>query len=320
MSAPVSAFTDSAKQTVAEYATKIEEGLKASPEIIATEYARANAGNNRLMEDAGNIAGKLGAKLDGAISPKVRFFKLILAEAQAQVNHGLAPTHENLRGVVNDVLSKTSRMMGKEANVSDADRETLTNLVGKHLNTGAALYPPTLKESSGFKQSPEQLAFVQGEYAKQMQEYERANLAALSGENTVRYLTGNPVTTVRVQPEQTHAETQSEQSVRAVTTVRVQPEQTVTAELTGAAKQVENDLYPQWLELLKSGELTAGARDAKRFISQATFSKGDKTSLTPQEMQRIWLNWQERASNEGVLVANPKYQAGNRQPKYLKAA
>jgi hypothetical protein len=210
-----------------------------------------------------------------------------------------------------------------------------------------------------------------------MQEYERANLAAMDGSNTVKYLTPrmsveetvkaiqssvkasgatspeaiqsavfdgfaalpNPaplgdaileriagkltvtaVTTVRVQPEQTHAETQSEQSVRAVTTVRVQPEQTAKTELTGAAKQVENDLYPQWLELLKSGELTAGARDAKRFISQATFSKGDKTSLTPQEMQRIWASWQERASNDGVLTANPKYQAGNRQPKYLKAA
>jgi hypothetical protein len=70
-SAPMTALTNTAnaaKQTVAEYATKIEEGLKASPEIIATEYARANAGNNRLMEDAGNIAGKLGAKLDDALN------------------------------------------------------------------------------------------------------------------------------------------------------------------------------------------------------------------------------------------------------------
>jgi uncharacterized C2H2 Zn-finger protein len=114
--APVSGFANAAKQTVGEYAQKFEEGLKASPEIIATEYARANAGNNRLMEDAGNVAGKLGAKID------------------------------------------------------------------------AALYPPTLKESSGFKQSPEQKAFVQGEYAKQMQEYERAKLAAMDGSNTVKYL------------------------------------------------------------------------------------------------------------------------------------
>jgi hypothetical protein len=59
---------NAAKQTVAEYSAKIEEGLKASPEIIATEYARANAGNNRLMEDAGNIAGKFGAKIDDALN------------------------------------------------------------------------------------------------------------------------------------------------------------------------------------------------------------------------------------------------------------
>jgi hypothetical protein len=115
--APVSGFANAAKQTVGEYAQKFEEGLKASPEIIAREYARADYANKQVLADAGRVGGKIGAKLD------------------------------------------------------------------------AALYPPTLKESSGFKQSPEQLAFVQGEYAKQMQEYERANLAAMDGSNTVKYLT-----------------------------------------------------------------------------------------------------------------------------------
>jgi hypothetical protein len=249
----------------------------------------------------------------------VRFFKLILAEAQAQVNHGLAPTHENLRGVVNDVLSKTSSMMGKEANVSDADRETLTNLVGKHLNTGTDLYRPTLKESSGFKQSPEQKAFVMAEYAKQMQEYERANLAALSGENTVRYLTGNPVTTVHAQPEQTRTEAQSEQTMPELTAAAKQAEQTMP-ELTAAAKQAELDLYPEWVKQVSDKVITSGARDAKRFISQATFTHGDKTVLSVQEMGRIWLNWQDRAARDGVLKANPKYQSGNRQAKYLLAA
>jgi len=77
--------------------------------------------------------------------------------------------------------------------VNDADREILTNLVEKHLSKSGALYPPApLTETDSFKQSPEQLAFVKSEYVKQMQEYERAKLSALSGENTVRYLTGNP--------------------------------------------------------------------------------------------------------------------------------
>ncbi|MDQ5771067.1 hypothetical protein, partial [Thiothrix subterranea] len=58
-SAPMAALTgsaNSAKQTVSEYAAKIEEGLKASPEIIATEYARAQHGRNQQMEAMGNAA------------------------------------------------------------------------------------------------------------------------------------------------------------------------------------------------------------------------------------------------------------------------
>jgi hypothetical protein len=303
-SAPMAALTNAAKQTVGEYAAKVEAGLKASPEIIAREYARADYANKQVLADAGCIGGKIGAKLD------------------------------------------------------------------------AALYPPTMKESGGFKQSPEQLAFVQGEYAKQMREYENANLAAMDGSNTVKYLaprmsveetvkaiqsnvkasgetspaairaavfdgfaalpnpaplgdaileriagklTVTTVTAVPAQSEQTRTDAQSEQHEQPVTTVPAQS-QHEAEELTGSAKQAENDLYPQWLELVKSSELTAGARDAKRFISQATKSSADKTGLTIQEMGRIWLNWQARASNDGVLTANPKYQAGNRQPKYLKAA
>jgi hypothetical protein len=301
--APVTGFANSAKQTVGEYAQKFEEGLKASPEIIAREYARADYANKQALADAGSFGGKIGAKLDDA------------------------------------------------------------------------LYPPTLKESGGFKQSPEQLAFVQGEYAKQMREYENAKLAAMDGSNTVKYLTPrmsveetvkaiqssvktsgatspeaiqsavfdgfaalhNPaplgdaileriagkltvtaVTTVPAQSEQTRTEAQPEQHEQPVTTVPAQS-QHEAVELTGSAKQAENDLYPEWLELVKSGELTAGARDAKRFISQATKSSADKTGLTIQEMGRIWLNWQARAARDGVLKANPKYQAGNRQPKYLIA-
>jgi hypothetical protein len=66
--APVSGFANAAKQTVGEYAQKFEQGLKASPEIIATEYARADYANKQLMEDAGNVAGKFGAKLDDALN------------------------------------------------------------------------------------------------------------------------------------------------------------------------------------------------------------------------------------------------------------
>ncbi len=70
-SAPVSAFAplaDSAKQTGAEFAKKVEQGLKSAPEIVAREYARADYANKQVLADAGRIGGKIGAKLDDALN------------------------------------------------------------------------------------------------------------------------------------------------------------------------------------------------------------------------------------------------------------
>ena len=94
--------------------------------------------------------------------------------------------------------------------------------------------------------------------------------------------------------------------------------ETVQNGLTDAAKRVETDLYPAWLEGVKMGEITPGARDCKRFISQNTFKTGDKTVLSVQEMQRIWVIWQSRATLDGILKPNPDYSNG--KPKYILAA
>ncbi|MEB4589510.1 hypothetical protein VSS37_00825, partial [Candidatus Thiothrix sp. Deng01] len=118
-----------------------------------------------------------------------------------------------------------------------------------------------------------------------------------------------PVTTVHGQ--------QDSQTAGQQNTVHGQSGQ---PELTAAAKALEADLYPEWLSQVSIKAITQGARDAKRFISQSTFTHGDKTVLSVQEMERIWNVWQERAANDGVLKANPKYQPGNRQPKYLLTA
>lgn len=80
--------------------------------------------------------------------------------------------------------------------------------------------------------------------------------------------------------------------------------------LQGDAVQAERDLYPLWLAAVQGKEITAGARDAKRFISQHTKGKGDKTGLTIQEMGRIWAIWQDRALNDGVLITNTNYTNG----------
>ena len=63
--APVSSFNsnaNSARQTVGEFAAKVEQGLKSSPEIIATEYARAQNARENVYQVAAN-------KLDGLNKP-----------------------------------------------------------------------------------------------------------------------------------------------------------------------------------------------------------------------------------------------------------
>ncbi|MDQ5770992.1 hypothetical protein [Thiothrix subterranea] len=69
-SAPASAFTSSAnaaKQTVSEYAAKIEEGLKASPEVIATEYARAQHAREQMAAKTGDVLKTVGDSIESAI-------------------------------------------------------------------------------------------------------------------------------------------------------------------------------------------------------------------------------------------------------------
>ena len=70
-SAPLAAF-NSARMTVGEYAQKVEQGLKASPEIIAVEYGRADFANRQVLSDAAAFAGKIGNKLDDALNAENR--------------------------------------------------------------------------------------------------------------------------------------------------------------------------------------------------------------------------------------------------------
>jgi hypothetical protein len=75
LSAPVSGFNslaDSAKQAVGEYAAKVEEGLKAAPEAIATEMMKAQYAREKMDAATANMLGKVGAKLDDALNAENR--------------------------------------------------------------------------------------------------------------------------------------------------------------------------------------------------------------------------------------------------------
>jgi hypothetical protein len=125
LSAPMTALTttaNAAKQTVAEYAEKFEQGLKASPEIIATEYARADYANKQVLADVGNIASKIGKTLDNKFDQQ-RFLKLMYAEARTQIlNGGIQPTIKAVSFVLSDVIKMHSKTVGElPASIINAD-------------------------------------------------------------------------------------------------------------------------------------------------------------------------------------------------------
>ena len=331
VSPPLSAF-NSAKMTVGEYAEKMEAGLKASPEIIATEYARAQHGHNQAMETFQNVAGKVGNKLDGLNKtyrqelnngesvysdtpldkPRPTLPKMSVEATVKQIQASVKASGANSPTAIQAAVFDAFAAMPNPAPLNDA---ILERIADKLTPTSTASKP--MGQSVGLTgiHSPV-LGTDEEHYALPLQ-----NPVTTVPVQSVQPRTVSHSSTVPVQSKQPRTDVQpsTASDVQSVQPANTVPVQSVQPGLTGAAKQVEADLYPEWLAQVKAGEITPGARDCKRFVSQSTFSKGDKTGLNIQEMQRIWTSWQDRAANDGVLTANPKYQPGNRQAKYLIA-
>jgi predicted DNA-binding transcriptional regulator AlpA len=255
-SAPVSAFAplaDSAKQTVAEFAKKVEQGLKSAPEIVATEYARADFANKQVLADAGRIGGKIGAKLDDALNAENRKnhpqkIQFPVGEGKTADDYDLIPRTD-----------KTPTLSGENTVKYLTPKMSVADTV-KHIQA-------SVKQSGASSPAAIQAAVFDAFAAM-------PNPAPLGDDVLNRLaekLAEKSVTTVHAQPEQTRTEAQPEQHEQPVTTVHAQPEQTMP-ELTAAAKQAESDLYPEWVKQVSAKAITSGARDSKRFISQATFT------------------------------------------------
>ncbi|UOG93176.1 MAG: hypothetical protein L3K52_05440 [Candidatus Thiothrix sulfatifontis] len=420
---PLSAF-DSAKMSVAEYAQKVESGLKASPEILANEYARAQHGRNQQMEAMGNAAKAVGDKLESMSGkPDQAFMNEMLKSIKFQLLRSeLEPTAESLYPAVYKTLYDAGYETPRKTVMKLAAHllehlATKDNVLVKHGNE-YQLSPrwrsdaPVIQEVQGFKQSPEQAANVSKLYQAETAKHEAGkvfresptpeikrqsvaetihalvdavkksgatteadiqaavfdgysklfNPADLDDKDLLKVAakiakSSAPATPAPVMPLQQRTgatglhnpalgtaeaiyplplatalpfhESVSEAVLPTVParcetvadTVPARSQngsgETVQNGLTGEAKQAEIDLYPQWIAKVNDKEITPGARDCKRFISQSTKSKDDKTGLTVQEMGRIWLNWNQRALQDGILKANPDYSNG--KPKYILA-
>ncbi|WML85993.1 hypothetical protein [Thiothrix subterranea] len=186
-SAPMAALTgsaNSAKQTVSEYAAKIEEGLKASPEIIATEYARAQHGRNQQMEAMGNAAKALGDKIESAIKkPEVaERHHLYCTLANGRQMDKVFKAHE-----ADAALKEWQRLnetgIGEDGNPiarlglhqtyfeTEKDAEAFEKKIEAE-NLKWQSDAPVIKSVTGFKQSPDQAANVNKLYQTEMAKHE----------------------------------------------------------------------------------------------------------------------------------------------------
>ncbi len=76
-----------------------------------------------------------------------------------------------------------------------------------------------------------------------------------------------------------------------------------------------DDLYPEWLELIRKGELSPTVRPTKTFLNDRYCQNKANNTITPNQMNEIAVKWLERAEREQVLKINPK--GGNGKPKYV---
>jgi hypothetical protein len=203
------------------------------------------------------------------------------------------------------VHAKAADMLGNVG--SKLDRQYLPDWMKPeaHANTSD---PANVRESSGFKQSPEQRAKVM-ELAGNTYRQELRNGSKVFSDQPLDCPVSTP------SPAETAVPVQSALTGMTMPAQSGQPE----PELSDMAKQVEADLYPEWKSMVSRQEITPAAQVAKQFISSRTKDKNAAVGITAPEMGRIWTNWQERAASDGVLTPNPKYQAGNRQPRYITA-
>ena len=87
--------------------------------------------------------------------------------------------------------------------------------------------------------------------------------------------------------------------------VNSQPDASGTQPVAEAESEVrlpsDDQLYLQWLELVKDKTIKCTRNDAKRFISDQ-LAKGSQTeTITPMAMQAVHKRWLEQATSEGVL-------------------
>jgi hypothetical protein len=330
-SAPVSGFNslaDSAKQTVGEYAAKVEEGLKSAPEAIATEMMKAQYAREKMDSATANMLGNVGAKLDAALLkttarprkypqeilfpadeckteydyqiinrvdktptplPKMPVVETI-QRIYADVKASGATSQEAIHAAVFDAYAR----IPSPAELDDADLEKVAGKITAHI------IPSNVRAHSN--------------------DVREGNVRDVRGAENI---TVHSPSNVRAHSDDVRDDTHIPANVRAHS---LDHEKALLDAMKDAQGKVDADilkdgygLYEQWKAAALAGESVLSARGGRAFVN-ANLCQGKKRTITPDGMDALITIWQARATKEGVLTLNPKYTGKPPFPKYLLAA
>ncbi|MBO0612963.1 hypothetical protein [Thiothrix fructosivorans] len=315
-SAPMAAFAplaDSAKQGVAEFAKKFEQGLKSAPEIVATEYARADYANKQVLADAAAFAGKIGNKLDDALNAENRKnypqkIQFPVGEGKTAEDYDLIPrtdktptlSGENTLAYLTPRLSVTDTVKQIQASVKASGASSPEAITAAVFDAFAAMPNP----------APLSDAILERVAGKIIPTNERAHSSneQIIGERNERTASDDTLIPTN---ERAHSFDAEKELLEAMKDAQGKVDADILKEGYG--------LYEQWKAAIVAREAKLTTRDGRSFVN-AHLCQGKKRTITPEGMNALIVIWQARAAKEGVLLLNPKYTGKPPFPKYLLAA
>lgn len=258
------------------------------------------------------------------------------ATAPVSALHGVA---QAVRQAVQDAPEAIGNEMMKAQGARNAlhqqmqaGADKLADTLDKTVSTKPAPATPTpdladVRESNGFRQSPEQRANAEalavGGLADKPNKPNKPDKVGATGESLRQRMRKGE----RIFPGQNGLDSRPAPSTVETTGPNGythSPDDTHSNRYThsgnpldGRLQKVADDLYPEWVAAVQGREITAAKDPCQKFIWKHSGSVDGKTVISAPETLRIWNDWQVRAANDGALVSNPKYTGQPPHPKYI---
>lgn len=339
-SAPVSAFTsgaNSAKQTVSEYAAKIEEGLKASPEVIATEYARAQYAREQTAAITGDALKVVGDKIESVIK-KPDSIELDKPEIKP-ANMKQSPEQlENVKRLYQEQMKDyEAGKIFSESPTPAIKRQSVAETIGALLDAvkksgakteadiQAAVFDGYSKLFNPADLDDGDLLKVAAKIAKSeapatpspaMPFQQRTGATGLHnpalGTAEEHYPLPLPTATPTTTPDYLKGGERTTPATTPTTTPATTPDY-----LKGSEGGQLSALYRLWITGVLDGTVKSSEGAFADFVNAHIDSK--RAGLNKAKLAIIWDKFGQRGVAEGKLIINPEYTPGNRKTKYLKA-